>query len=149
MIRLVDITKENTGDVLELSLSKEDQKMVAHNMVSLAEAEIEEHYYPKAIVSNGTIVGFLMYEINEEKHTSELVRLMIDEHHHRRGYARQALQLAIEEMKQYQIDEIKVCYDPNNHKAIPLYLSLGFVETEERVYDPVVEKHEHVAVFTL
>ncbi len=56
-------------------------------------------------------------------------RFMVDKHHQNKGIGRKAMQLALNEIKQtHGLEEIEICYNPNNAVAKNFYASFGFVE---------------------
>ena len=84
------------------------------------------------IYDDNTPVGFLMYGLNLEHPTQQafIIRLMVDEKHHGRGYGR----FGMEKMREFfhgdeRIKAVGISYEPENEVARKLYASLGFVET--------------------
>jgi len=54
---------------------------------------------------------------------------MVDKDYQNKGIGRKALQLALNEIKQTDgLEEIEICYNPNNPVAKGFYGSFGFVE---------------------
>jgi diamine N-acetyltransferase len=82
-------------------------------------------------------VGFIAYgqHYQDEELTQpvpgsyEVIHLVIDVKHQRKGYGREATLKAMELLKgQPDCEWIVIAYNPNNHPARKLYESLGFVE---------------------
>lgn len=133
MVRLCKITKENINTVLELKTTKEQEAYVSTVAHSLAQAWVyRDTAYPFAIYDDDTLVGFVMMGFYEAKQQHTLWKLLIGERYQRRGYGRQAVELA----KQYLIDafdvtEIFLGVHEDNDAAIHLYQSTGFTTTGE------------------
>ncbi len=53
---------------------------------------------------------------------------MVDQNYQNKGIGRKALQLALDEIKRTDgLEEIEICYNPNNPVAKDFYASFGFV----------------------
>ncbi len=133
MVHLRKITKENFNAVLGLKVAKEQEDYISTVIHSLAQAWVyRDTAYPFAIYDDDTLVGFVMMGFYEAKQQYTLWKLLIDERYQKRGYGRQAVELA----KQYLIDnfgvvEIYLGVHEGNTAAIRLYQSLGFTTTGE------------------
>ena len=81
-IELAEITKDNVRDVFDLKVAPGQEQFVAANPWSLAQAFAERDIaWPRAIVADGAVVGFLMLEIDPSEEDGRpfwLWRLMID-----------------------------------------------------------------------
>ena len=100
VVTLREITRENLNHILDLKVTKEQEKFVASNAVSIAQA----HFYPdvawfRAIYADETPVGFVMLEEDRVNSTYSLWRLMIDSSFQRQGLGRRAVQLVLEYAK--------------------------------------------------
>ncbi|MCL2620193.1 MAG: GNAT family N-acetyltransferase [Defluviitaleaceae bacterium] len=145
-LRKISILDDNMKDCIELEVSPEQAKFVAHNAVSLGQAyAVEERglgskVAPYAIYTSGKMVGFVMYgffkheyddEFNEGKDYYSFWRLMIDKDRQGKGYGKQAMTQIIDEIKQKPFGEAEHCYisyEPDN-PAKKMYKSFGFEET--------------------
>lgn len=131
-ISLQPITRQNIRDITRLHVADGQEHFVASNVMSLAQAYVEPGFVPLAIYNDAEPVGFLMHGRSDEVPGDWIIRLMIDAQHQGQGYARAALQQAIERIKaQPDCHEIMISYEPNNTAARTLYASLGFQETDE------------------
>jgi len=149
MIELRKITKDNFGTVLKLKLAEGQNKFVASNIYSLAEAYVEltnseKPALPFAIYNDDEVVGFAMMQY-EKIDADEFLftnygdsavycffRFMIDAKHQRKGYGRQAMAKILEYLKTFpqgEVSAISLSYEPTNEVARKLYASFGFVET--------------------
>jgi diamine N-acetyltransferase len=99
-IALREITKENLLDILKLKVASYQEKFVASNAVSIAQAHFSpEVAWFRAIYADEVPVGFLMLEDDPNNASYFLWRLMIDERFQKHGFGKRALQLLIEHIK--------------------------------------------------
>lgn len=135
MVELQPITKDNVKAVFDLRVAPEQERYVAPNPWSLAQALAEQDVaWPRVIVASGDVVGFLMLEIDladEDGQPYWLWRLMVDAAHQNRGYGRAALELAIDELRGRGAGELFTSWVPGEAGPEVFYLQLGFVPTGE------------------
>jgi len=159
MITLRPVNNDNIWDILDLEA---DEKLVASNAESLAEAYAD--YITKgeppivyAIYSDEMAVGFAMIEYTGVEYETEemdnkgvpfyyLWRLMIDENHQNKGYGKLAMELIISEIKKHPKGPANAFYtsvvmEEVNPVGANFYLSLGFEKTGE-VIDPEDENEQ-------
>ncbi|MCP3774449.1 GNAT family N-acetyltransferase [Paenibacillus sp. MZ04-78.2] len=56
-------------------------------------------------------------------------RFMVDQNYQNKGIGRKALLLALDEIRQTDgLEEIEICYNPNNPVAKDFYANFGFVD---------------------
>lgn len=130
MIRLEKVTEKTFKAVLLLKTTSEQEKFVAPNVTSLAQAWL---YYdvaiPLAILDNDTVVGFLMLDWDEDERTVGIWRFMIAAEHQGKGYGRAALSEALRMIREAgKFDLVHLDIVPGNAVARDLYCSLGFRE---------------------
>ena len=114
---------------------------MAPNSWSLAQAFVTPTAWPRAIVAEGGVVGFLMLgdDLDEGAIPSVwLWRLMIGAGFQRRGYGQAALRLACDEVRRRGHTILLTSWLPAEDGPEQFYLSLGFVPTGEVVEDEVV-----------
>lgn len=144
MVELVEITKDNVADVFDLAVAPGQQEFVSSNAWSLAQAYAERDIaWPRAIVANGEVVGFLMLEIDPEEEGGRpfwLWRLMLDAAHQRRGHGVAALQLAIDHLRTLDAHELFTSWVPGEGGPEGFYLRLGFEPTGELDDDEIVAR---------
>ncbi|KAA1192931.1 GNAT family N-acetyltransferase [Photorhabdus heterorhabditis] len=127
-IALTDVNKDNYEDVCDLTVTKDQYEYVADNTWSLVESKFNPSYQTRAICLDGKPVGFFMW-VPETNRRISIWRFMVDKHHQNKGIGRKAMQLALHEIKQTGgLEEIEICYKPNNLVAKDFYASFGFVE---------------------
>jgi diamine N-acetyltransferase len=134
-VRLEAITDRNLKAVCGLTVAPGQQHLVADNVRSLAEAYVNyEEAWPRAIVRDDQVVGFLMLEIDpddEDDRPYWLWRLMIGADQQRQGVGSAALALACEEVRSRGGREIYTSWVPGDASPEPFYLGLGFEPTGE------------------
>lgn len=127
-ISLEDVTSANYEEVCDLDVTEAQQEYVACNMWSLVEAHYNVGHTCKAIYLNNESVGFFMW-VQETPTKVSIWRFMVDEHHQNKGIGRQALTMAIEKIKTIaELEQIEICYNPQNPVAKDFYSSFGFEE---------------------
>ena len=141
MIQLVNITKDNWQECIQLPTANDHARFVAPNVYSIAEAQ----FYPDtvtacAIYAGDAMVGFAMYGPDEDDATLFVIdRLMIAEGHRGKGYGKTALLAILEEAERRGFSRIRLSTNPENVKAIKLYERVGFrangeMDGDEAVY---------------
>ncbi len=127
-ISLRQITKENYEAVCELDVLKEQEGYVACNMWSLVEASYNDGHITRAVYKAEEVVGFLMWVLENNRKVS-IWRFMTDAKFQQQGIGREALNLALDEIKSIVgLSEIEICYNPQNPVAKGFYSSFGFKE---------------------
>ncbi len=140
-ICLREVTAETVGQICRLSdtLSSQQQRMVAPNAYSIAQAHFEERAWFRAVYADEVPVGFVMLHDDPEKDYVYLWRFMIAGPHQKKGYGRRALELVFERARSRpSARAIKASYVPIEGGAGPFYRKLGFEPTGEMDGDEVV-----------
>jgi diamine N-acetyltransferase len=138
-----DINGVNLDQCVALKV-RDDQPFVAPNVYSIAQAGVEPGWVTKAIHSDGTMVGFAMYTIDEKLSELYLCRFMIDKNHQGKGYGLAALELLKEiALAEPGVTRMRLSTSPDNHNGIRMYERFGFVDTGE------IEDGEEVFVLEL
>lgn len=155
MLHLEKVTAKNVWPLLKLQVSEAQQGFVATNTESIIEAyttiTANGYVFPFGIYDEETPVGFLMigYDVDDSYDNAPRIayenysiwRLMIDQNHQRKGYGRQALQLALDFVRTFPCGQAECCwlsYEPENAAACRLYHAMGFAENGERDGDEIV-----------
>ena len=155
-IRLERVNDDNFYGITKLRVSKEQKGLVADNVYSLTHAYLalidNKQVFPFGIFLGSKPIGFLMigYDIMSEKVKDNplcnwfiernyiLWRLMIDKKYQGKGYAKEAMRLALDFVRSFPCGEAKYCwlsYDITNQRARNLYRSFGFTEVPEAYYE--------------
>ena len=138
-VTLREVTKENLYDVLDLKVTEYQDRFVANNAKSLAEAHFHDEAWFRAIYADETPVGFAMLSVDAVKPYYYLWRFMVDVRYQKQGYGRQALLQIIEHVKTLpDATSLELSYHKDDGGPEPFYARLGFVNTGEIVDDEYV-----------
>lgn len=131
-VRLENVTARNWRAVARLKLAPEQKNLVASNLYSIAQSKFDPNAHPRAVYAGKELVGFLMYNVWEEKdktREASIYRFMIDREYQGRGYGRAALTKAFDEIRATPgVKKVSIGYMPENQIAKQFYASFGFVE---------------------
>ena len=78
-LSLREITSQNFNECINLKVAKGQEKFVAPNSKSIAQAKIYLTVNPFAVYDEDEMVGFVMFGFDADDKRFYLVRLMIDE----------------------------------------------------------------------
>lgn len=124
-IRFRPITKDNWLQCSRLKVKPGQEKFVAPNFLSLAEASFYPENIPIAIYSGFELVGFLMYGFNCDEGSFWIWRFMIDQRYQGKGLGRAAMQKAIAMIQAIpEYNRIRLSYEPENSVADYLYIQV-------------------------
>ncbi len=141
---LREITKETVRAITRLKVNPEQERFVATNAESIAEAYFSpDTAWFRAIYAGDTPVGFLMLEDNAAEGKYFLWRFMIDARYQRNGIGQKALELLFEHVKT-RPDAI-VLYTscvPGEGSPGPFYETMGFVYTGEEDDGELIMRRE-------
>ena len=130
-VTLEPVTVDNFETLLEMTLPPEQDRWLANNAYSIAQASFYQEWRTRAIYHDGAPAGFLLYDVasHDEVGHYGIYRFMVEHAKQGRGIGRRALQLLLEELRaQPDARRIAICYKPENVAARALYRSCGFVE---------------------
>jgi diamine N-acetyltransferase len=133
------VTAENEAAVVALRVRSGQERLVAANEQSLADARAVPACKPFAVYAGEVPVGFLMlrhdYPGPREYY---LLRLMIAAEHQGRGYGTAAIRRLVEHVRALPgATALRTSYDLGEGNAGPFYARLGFVATGETNGDEV------------
>lgn len=144
VISLRPIDTKNYRECIELSVAPEQERFVASNRQSLADAYVwRDAAEPYAIYADDEMVGFAMLfplagDVPRHPVPADatlrgyvLVRLMIDARFQGRGYGRDALDAIVETVRGRGLATIRLSVTPQNEQALEFYRRNGFAETGE------------------
>ena len=141
VVRLVEITAETVREVCMLSdtLSEQQQKMVADNAISIAQAHFSDKAWFRAIYADQTPVGFIMLHDDAQAGEYFLWRLMVAAPHQGKGYGRRAIEALVEYVRTRPgAKELLASYVPIEGGPKDFYLKLGFEPTGQVEHGEVV-----------
>jgi diamine N-acetyltransferase len=131
MIHLREIDTGNLRAILLLRVSPAQERFVAPNAVSIAQAYFHrDSAWFRGIYDGDTPVGFVMLDDKPEVPSYTLWRFMIDSAHQRKGYGRQAIELIVAHVKTRPgaTELLTSCVDAAGGPG-PFYEGLGFTYT--------------------
>jgi diamine N-acetyltransferase len=147
VVRLVEITPENTAGVARLRVSARQEAYVANVAESLQEAVASPEAGPwyRAVFVDDTPVGFVMLGISAESRDERypfryfLWRLLIDERFQGRGYGAETIDCVVAEIRKHpDADALFTSVAPGSDSPIRFYEKYGFVRTGQIFDDEVV-----------
>ncbi|MFN7780022.1 MAG: GNAT family N-acetyltransferase [Betaproteobacteria bacterium] len=135
-VTLREITADTVRAVIRLNVADGQDRFVAPNAVSLAQALFSPEAWYRAIYAGDELAGFVMLADESLCSPAPAVpkavvwRLMIDARFQRRGIGRAAMQRIIEHVRAKGIFRtLQLSYVPGPGCPEPFYLSLGFRHT--------------------
>ena len=131
-----EIDEHTILDVIRLSntLLENQNKAVASNAISIAQAHFAKNAWFKAIYAGETLVGFIMLnnepiqELEGIKHTY-LWRFMIGGKFQKKGYGKAALELLINKLREQGYEKLIASCVDTDYGPLEFYKRLGFTET--------------------
>ena len=108
---------------------------VADNKQSLVEAAYEENLYTLGIYCQDTMVGFILYDYDDQIPGWSMSRFMIGKQLQGKGYGKQAAIAFFEYFKtKHNADKLYISVSLENILARKMYSSIGFAEIKEVEY---------------
>ncbi len=132
-VTLKEVTKQNLREILRLKVAEGQEKFVASNAVSIAQAHFDSGVaWFRAIYDGEQPVGFVMLDDNPAVPRYTLWRLMIDHRFQRKGYGREAIEAVLAHVRGRPgaIELYTSCVDAAGGPG-PFYERLGFAYTGE------------------
>ena len=127
MLIFNEVTADNFWDVIELSVAKEQMDFVTTNAVSIAQSKVQPECIPLAVYDDDTLLGFIMYCIDQDDGEYWIYRMMIGEKYQSKGYGKAALQKLLEIIKQDKTrSKVFLGVHKESTYAVKLYESSGF-----------------------
>jgi len=140
-VTLRAITEEGLRPILKLSdqMQPGQERMVAPNAVSIAQAHFNDRAWFRGIYADDTPVGFVMLHADPRKGSYYLWRLMIAGPHQGKGFGRRAMEKIVEHVRSQPGGKaLRASYVPTAGGPEPFYRKLGFKPTGE-IHDGEVE----------
>jgi diamine N-acetyltransferase len=143
IVSLREITEETLRPILRLKVTPQQEKYVASNAVSIAQAYFHrDNAWFRGIYADEIPVGFLMLDDRPNEASYFLWRFMIDAKYQQFGFGKRAVELLIEHVKtRPNATSLGVsCVPDSEGSPCPFYEKLGFVYTGEKDEDELVMK---------
>jgi diamine N-acetyltransferase len=143
-VTLREITADTVRAVTKLAVTEYQNRFVAPNAVSLAQALFAPEAWYRAIYLDEEPVGFVMLSDDSlleplpQNPKVGVWRFMVDAKHQYKGIGRAAMLLVIEHARSKGFKKLALSYVPEEGGPEQLYLSLGFRPTGEVDEDEVV-----------
>ena len=139
-VSLREVTKQTVRRVTDLKLRPGQERFVAPNATSIAEAYFEPKAWFRAVYAGEEPVGFVMlyedadgtgdFPLEYGRPLYFVWRFMIAGEHQGKGYGKRAMELVIEHVRdQPGAKELFLSVVPGEGSAEGLYRSLGFERT--------------------
>ena len=136
VVSLREVTIETVKMILDLKVAPAQEKFVASNALSIAQAYFIKEAWFRAVYADETPVGFVMLHDDAEKQEYFLWRFMIDVRYQGLGFGRRAIERLIEHVKNRSgATELVVSGVPGEGSPCPFYEKLGFRHTGEERHD--------------
>ena len=121
------IDKSNYNACVMLKVGENQTNYVASNAFSLVQALYEDELYPLGIYDCDEIVGFILYDYDEELKGWSFSRFMIDVKHQNKGLGSKALEKFLDFFHDKCPNEnLYTSVEIDNEVAIKLYEKYGF-----------------------
>jgi diamine N-acetyltransferase len=137
-VSLREVTDENRGAVCALVVDPGQERFVSSVAESLDEAAATPEAAPwyRAIYADDEPVGFVMLSWDTKPAPGILGpyflwRILIDRHHQRHGYGRDALAQVVDLLRADGARELLTSYHPGDGEPWPFYRRFGFEPTGE------------------
>ena len=130
-VTLREVTKQNLREVLRLKVGDSQERFVASNAVSIAQAHYDpETAWYRAIYDGDDPVGFVMIDDNPATPRYTLWRFMIDHRFQRKGLGRAAIETVLAHVRGRPgaTELYTSCVDAAGGPG-PFYERLGFTYT--------------------
>lgn len=145
MLKLEQITEDNYEKVISLKTKYSQEKFLAPNIKSLADAYLyrNDDVTPFAVLNDEEVVGFILFDVDEnDSSTSIIWRMMIDEKYQGNGYGKELLEIA----KTYSIKNgfksMIADYVQGNEIMKHALMKSGFYEDGIDDYNQVIMRYD-------
>ena len=140
-VRLTEVDATNWSVLAEVEPRQDQRDFVAPITRYLCLAHYGGEWHPLAIEVDSTIVGHVMWAVDEDDGSTWLGGLVIDAAHQGRGVGRATVAAFLDRFIENGQTNVALSYSPENTAARALYLSIGFVETGEMEDDEIVARY--------
>lgn len=151
-VTLREVTKDTVRVICRLKPTPHQERFVAPNAVSIAQAYFQPEAWFRGIYADDEPVGFVMLEDWSQVEGAEpelyrgeryiaLWRFMVDGRYQGQGFGRRALEMIIAHAKSKPgIPQMLLSYVPGEGSPDGLYRAYGFEPTGDRDEDEIIMK---------
>jgi diamine N-acetyltransferase len=141
-LRLAELTSDTLAAAVSFPLKPGQERFVAPVVNSIAEAYVTPTAWPRVILDDDEVVGFIMGNFDPENELEAfragIWRLNVSAAAQGRGVGRFAVEALAEEARMRGVDRITVLWERGEGGPEGFYLKLGFVPTGEELFGEVV-----------
>ena len=141
-INLRDITKDNWVDMIDLEITKEQEKFVALPAEAIAASKFYDYYVNRGIYLGDKPVGFIQYYPNyDDGKPNEIFidQLLVDISLQGNGYGSEAVKLVLEEIKQLKgFNSVSICYVEGHNIMKKFFEKFSFEVVEQDEFDETI-----------
>ncbi len=135
VIRFKKIDKENYMECIMLKVNEHQRNFVADNAQSLLDAHYLGGLETLGIYDNETMIGFILYDFDEDLKGWSISRFMIDKEYQGRGLGKAALKAFLEYFDSSVGESpLYACVNIENKNTIELFKKFEFSFVEEIEY---------------
>ncbi|ACZ20987.1 acetyltransferase [Sanguibacter keddieii DSM 10542] len=139
---LVELTPDNLPAAAALRVAPGQEGFVATVLESVAEAYVNPPAWPRVVLRDGEVVGFVMASFDPDNEIEELRagvwRLLVGASAQRSGVGRFAVEQVADEARRRGLDRITVLWERGEGGPEGFYLRLGFEPTGVELFGEVV-----------
>lgn len=140
-VRFTEVDATDWSILAEVEPRPDQRDFVAPVTRYLCLAHYGGEWRPLAIEAHGTIVGHVMWAVDEDDASTWLGGLVVDAAHQGRGVGRMTVEGFLDRFTEDGKTDVALSYSPEDEVARALYLSIGFVETGEMEDDEIVARY--------
>jgi diamine N-acetyltransferase len=131
-MKLVSINQDNYELTINMSVKSEQEKFIASNLVSLAEAYVYREFAEAYLLyDDAKYIGFCLLQVDVKNDYFDIWRIMIDQKYQGKGYGLKALKVIMDYLKNKNAKIIHISHQENNYGVGTLYKKVGFEYTGE------------------
>ncbi len=127
-ISLAPLNQENWYECSQLAVTPAQSHFISSNLLCIAEVQFYPGWDAFAIYADEQMVGFVMYEDDDEQEAWWISSLMIAADKQGKGYGKGAVAALLPVLRKRGCQEIWVGYAADNLAAQALYRAVGFHE---------------------
>ena len=144
-MRLVEVNGSNWRKVAAVEPRPGQERFVAPVSYYLCLAHYGGTWHPLAVEVGGSIVGHVMWGIDDEDGSVWLGGLVVDGSAQGGGIGRATVAAFLERFTEEGQVNVALSYLPDNTIARKLYAGIGFVETGELEGDEIVARYQQTS----